>query len=355
MKHRFFLPCILAAALFLPSESPAAFRKVLAEMFTSTTCGPCYAADVFYFDTWLPTYGGADQVITLAYHVWWPAPGNDPLYLANPTPVQEREAFYRPAGVSYAPRMLVDGFVDAGFQYSTWPGAIEPRFLDTSPIAIVLTGNRDGSTLTMTASITAEQPVNSAAWRVHWAVVESGLSVPQFNGSTYVPFTHRSVHRGMYPDGNGSPIAITQGQTVDVQRTLTLEAGWVPENCNVIVFVQNTTDKKVQNAEIVNVADLVAGAGENPAELPAAFALGQSYPNPFNPRASFDIHIARQTHTTVTVHDVLGRRVATLVDEVRAPGVYTVAFDGAGLPSGTYFYRLTAGGYTGTRRMLLTK
>jgi hypothetical protein len=59
--------------------------------------------------------------------------------------------------------------------------------------------------------------------------------------------------------------------------------------------------------------------------------------------------------TSVKVYDVLGREVATLVDEVKEPGTYTVQFSGSGLASGVYFYRLTAGSYLATRRMMLVR
>jgi hypothetical protein len=58
---------------------------------------------------------------------------------------------------------------------------------------------------------------------------------------------------------------------------------------------------------------------------------------------------------TLTVYDVLGRRVATLADGVRPAGTHAATFDARGLPSGTYFYRLQAGGQAMTRRMLLVK
>ena len=354
MNHRLrLLGWALVLCVLTAPESPAAFRKVLAEIMTSTTCAPCYSADVFYFQNWLPNYGGADQLITLAYHVWWPTPGDDPMYLANPAPVQTRVGYYFPS-TAYSPYLFVDGFVIGGSGYTTWPGAIEPRFLDPSPISITLSGSRNGTTLDMTASITADAVVNSANWRVHWVIVESELSVPQYTGSGYVPFTHEYVHRGMYPDGNGSPIVISQGQTVDIQRTLTLGSTWVPENCKVVVFVQNNTDKKVQNAEIIGV-DMLTGVGGTPEGVPLTFGLEQNYPNPFNPETAIRLQITDYSRVRLVVYDVLGRQVAVLLDENKGPGDYTVRFDGTDLPSGTYLYRLTAGRYTATRRMMLVK
>ncbi len=357
MNHRSRL-VVLSAVLMLGAavESRAAFRKVLAELITSTTCAPCYSADVFYFQNWLPNYGGADQLITLAYHVWWPTPGNDPFYLANTAPVQTRVQYYFPS-TAFAPYLFVDGFVSAGSGYASWPGAIEPRFLDPSPIAITLTGTRNGATLDLSASITAEQPVNSSNWRVHWVVVESGLSAPQNTGSGYVPFTHEYVHRDMYPDGSGSPISISQGQTVVIPRTITLGAGWVPENCRVIVFVQNNTDKKVQNAEVIAV-DMLTAAGEEADGRPGAFRLEQNYPNPFNGETRISYRVGgtgEGAWVSLRVYDLLGREVAAPVNERQASGSYSIPFDAAALPSGVYVYRLTVGAARQTRTMLLLR
>jgi hypothetical protein len=89
--------------------------------------------------------------------------------------------------------------------------------------------------------------------------------------------------------------------------------------------------------------------------LPRTFALEQNYPNPFNPLSTIEYRVAEQTRVTLTVYDLLGRTVATLVDEERAPGIYASTFDASGLASGTYLYRLTAGRFTETRKMMLVK
>lgn len=94
--------------------------------------------------------------------------------------------------------------------------------------------------------------------------------------------------------------------------------------------------------------------------LPAEFTLGQNYPNPFNPVTTITFAVpgtsARTLHaTSLQVFDVLGRPVATLVDDTRAPGIYSVTFDASHLASGVYLYRLTMDGFTATRRMMLLK
>ncbi len=88
---------------------------------------------------------------------------------------------------------------------------------------------------------------------------------------------------------------------------------------------------------------------------PASFALFRNYPNPFNPGTSIGYRIKGLGYVTLKVYDVLGREIATLVNEVQAPGEYSVAFDGSHLSSGVYFYQLMAGSFVETRKMLLAK
>jgi hypothetical protein len=83
------------------------------------------------------------------------------------------------------------------------------------------------------------------------------------------------------------------------------------------------------------------------------FKLYDNYPNPFNPTTRIQFSIADRQLTIVKVYDVLGREVVTLVNEVKEPGTYTVQFSGSGLASGVYFYRLQAGSFVQTKKLLL--
>src|SRR4030042_1154547 len=74
----------------------------------------------------------------------------------------------------------------------------------------------------------------------------------------------------------------------------------------------------------------VMSAGET-SDLPHAFALGQNFPNPFNPSTTINYELPRASHVTLTVYDVLGREVATLVNEVTQPGAYSVQWDASGV------------------------
>ncbi len=90
-------------------------------------------------------------------------------------------------------------------------------------------------------------------------------------------------------------------------------------------------------------------------EVPASFTLDQNYPNPFNPITTIRYAVPEASQVRLAVFDMLGRRVAVLVDEQKAAGSYEVRFDARGLPSGTYLYQMTGEGFTQTRKLLLLK
>jgi hypothetical protein len=83
--------------------------------------------------------------------------------------------------------------------------------------------------------------------------------------------------------------------------------------------------------------------------------LLQNYPNPFNPSTTIKYQIPELSFIILKVFDVLGNEIETLVDEEKTAGSYDVDFDAVTLPSGTYFYRLQAGSYIETKKMILIK
>jgi hypothetical protein len=93
----------------------------------------------------------------------------------------------------------------------------------------------------------------------------------------------------------------------------------------------------------------------NAAGVPQEFRLEQNYPNPFNPKTVIGIRVSGFGLVTLKVVDMLGREVETLVNEVRLPGTYSVTWDASRYSSGVYFYRLDAGRFVQTKRMLLLK
>ncbi|MDP2038120.1 MAG: carboxypeptidase regulatory-like domain-containing protein, partial [Ignavibacteria bacterium] len=96
---------------------------------------------------------------------------------------------------------------------------------------------------------------------------------------------------------------------------------------------------------------------DNQAEIPTGFSLSQNYPNPFNPETTISYKIKEASYVSLKVYDVLGNEVATLVNEFKQAGTYNcqLRIENGELPSGMYLYRLTAGYYTQTKKMILLK
>lgn len=89
--------------------------------------------------------------------------------------------------------------------------------------------------------------------------------------------------------------------------------------------------------------------------IPEDDQLVQNYPNPFNPTTRINFTLNEQKHVRLEVYDGLGRKIQTLVDETRNSGYYSINFDGSGLASGIYYYRLRTGELTRTKKMILIK
>ncbi len=108
--------------------------------------------------------------------------------------------------------------------------------------------------------------------------------------------------------------------------------------------------------------NVLAGLAVNVNSVPASFSLLQNYPNPFNPTTKIKYaipnvgrRISSPYKIILKVYDVLGNEVATLVNEKKPPGSYEVEFNGSNLPSGVYFYRIKAGNYVLTKKMVLLR
>jgi hypothetical protein len=111
-------------------------------------------------------------------------------------------------------------------------------------------------------------------------------------------------------------------------------------------------DGTIHYTESVQV-DIVTGVEEK--EVPTLFALDQNYPNPFNPSTVIEFALPKEEHVVLEVYNLLGQRVATLVNEVRQTGYYAVPFNAEGMASGLYFYRLYTGEVSLMNKMMLLK
>jgi hypothetical protein len=88
---------------------------------------------------------------------------------------------------------------------------------------------------------------------------------------------------------------------------------------------------------------------------PEEFSLSQNYPNPFNPSTTINYSVAKEGFVSLTVYNLIGSKVATLVSEYQSSGKYSVQFDGSKLASGIYFYKLESGKFSAFKKLILMK
>ncbi len=132
-----------------------------------------------------------------------------------------------------------------------------------------------------------------------------------------------------------------------------------PADAGSASLMVNGNVKKLGNTDII-IADPEASIRLRlePAHhrsIPAQFALSQNYPNPFNPSTVINYQLPVNSHVTLKLYDLLGQEIKTLVDEMQDAGYQSVELNAHELASGMYYYRLVAGSYGETRKMLLVK
>ena len=109
-------------------------------------------------------------------------------------------------------------------------------------------------------------------------------------------------------------------------------------------------------SDTIVVENQYTGIGEQlTSEMPCEFKLEQNYPNPFNPSTIINFSVPKTSLVTIKVYDVLGNEVATLVNEEKIQGVYSVTFDASHLSSGVYFYKINSGNYSEVKKMVFIK
>lgn len=111
----------------------------------------------------------------------------------------------------------------------------------------------------------------------------------------------------------------------------------------------------VGNGGAIAKMSTVVGISNVGGEVPTSFILSQNFPNPFNPSTNISFSIPKSGLVTLKVYDMVGKEVATLVNESKPAGNYIVGFNASNLPSGAYFYRVEADGFVDTKKMLLIK
>jgi hypothetical protein len=157
---------------------------------------------------------------------------------------------------------------------------------------------------------------------------------------------HRSEIEGFTPNENTL--------LSDVNDTVFVDTD-VPSNISSVYYKITTIDIHGNVSLPSDEASIVLVGVEEDKELPVEYAISQNYPNPFNPNTTIKYSIPRSSFVIVKIHDMLGNEIETLVKEEKQAGIYKLTWNAANLPSGVYFYRIQAGSFIETRKMILLR
>ena len=133
---------------------------------------------------------------------------------------------------------------------------------------------------------------------------------------------------------------------------------WLTESGNelqVQLDTLSTGSVRVHSITIYYVGTTPATLVKSSLQLPENFTLSQNYPNPFNPSTQILFSVAQAGFVSLKVYDMIGREVATLVNQELTPSSYSITWNAANVASGVYLYRLVSGSYTETKKMVLMK
>jgi len=240
--------------------------KILMELFTSTTCGPCLPQNTTlnrYLDPTSSVYAGdlADEWIILRYHVWWPSSG-DPYYDWNQAPVINREAYY---DVGYVPHMYTNGNVDSAGTATTWRTNARAAINQPTFFKIDINGSRNGYNISGNVRVTSSADISDVSgFKLYVAVTHDNSTYNAPNGQTVFDQTFVDFLSGNIIDGQQvyfDAINLGAGETLNKVFNWTMDSNWPNDSgvswnvqdLNLIAFVQfdgaGQNNKKVYQVE----------------------------------------------------------------------------------------------------------
>jgi len=172
--------------------------------------------------------------------------------------------------------------------------------------------------------------------------------------TTAAPVSCANVKISLSTDGGNSfPTVLVASTANDGSESVTLPA---IENSQARIKIEALGNIffDMSNANFTITANI--GINNNQNGTPVKFELAQNFPNPFNPVTILTYALPKKSAVTLKIYDALGRETATLINnEIKTEGYYNVEFDGTSLPSGIYYYRIEAGEFVDTKKMIMIK
>lgn len=339
----------LRAALTSQQENPPLNNAALGTgAFTLTRGGLGYSISL---------NGNLSGAVTAAhFHLGYPGQNGPVVFDITPTIAGNNIiGYWRPLPDSLIPPLMI-GKIYVNVHTAANPGGeLRGQVLPAEGTGFTaqLTGAQEVPPVTTTARGTGVATLTDAGLTFHASV--SGLSGPI-----------AAAHFHNAPAGANGPVV----RTIAASELLEGAGLWRANNTE--SFTNFLTRELLSNNLYGNIHTAANPGGEIRGQLrtgsivltsvspitttvPGEFALSQNYPNPFNPITTIRVDIPQTSNVNITVFNILGREVATLVNEELKPGGYEVRWDATNVASGTYFYKIVAGKFVQTRKALLLK
>ena len=268
-----------------------------------------------------------------------------------------------------------------GIGYATSPDGIEWTRASANPVLRSTSGTWDAGGI-WSGGVLADSSMYHmwyqagflTALRTGYAVSLKGMSFSISTGDTVINSTEDTVQITIRVD---DPAALQFSAKIKVKSTGTVidtvqlfddgahgdslaadglfSNAWVFPDSNFysvdFILVLNDTLR----FEMDGVTDLITTVSRDESIVPQDYHLSQNFPNPFNPSTKIQFSVVSSQLTVLKIFDMLGREVATLVNEEMRPGSYEATWDAAGFPTGVYFYRLQSGGLVETKKLVLMR
>ena len=317
-------------------------------LLTQAGCSGCPPANAA-LDDYIPTQG--NEVAIMRVHVWWPgtSPGSDIMYDEN---VAQNRFLAIGSGADFAPHLRIDQVLDPGSSTSLYETMFNARKSYRCPLNIAHVWDPVSETVTVEVEIVEPIPA-SVDLTLRIGITEDDVFYDGAFGSDY----HNQAFRYMYPDTDGFPVPGVPGKHRYTAHCPVSAQSWVYENLRVVAYVQDEDTWKVFNTTTGFLSDSTVAVDE---PAPALLKVKGNHPNPFNPETTIAYELSADRQVTLSIYDVDGSLVRTLIDDLQAAGLQSAVWDGRDLAgqrvaSGTYFYRIDAGEESETRKMVMVK
>ena len=243
MKN-FFKTIVLLIAVLLITNVFAGDRLMLIEFFTSSTCGPC-AANNPTLTAFLNSHD-VERITGIGFHMSWPAPGNDPMYLFNTTDNDARRNVY---GINSIPQGRFDGVnvLNSPYSASTFQYYYDQDLNVLSPISMIVTDSTFGDSVKVRVRVYCEQYLANPSVTMYLAVYEGHIhytSPPGTNGET----DFYNVMRKLLPTANGTQLTLLPGDLKVLEFKYKMDPAWSAAEISELAWIQIPSTKELYTA-----------------------------------------------------------------------------------------------------------